>query len=278
MPSRERTLADAIRLFQNAEFPHDLNAKTAWLGIYQVLLWYEEVNWVGYDVLPHIAEANALRPSTPRKAAAWTKPSQWQQRAGALGNYLARQLVCSTADLPSKVDRLMNLPDYTGMQRQNSLGIAFAGLAKHILEHFGDAGILYELERTAQSVFPGIEFPGRSTTPRIDLLALRGGYPVAIVSSKWSVRHDRVNDITNECPIYKGAYQRIYRARPAGLRFYALTNEFSPGRLLKMLNDTCIDGLVHVHKPAVREVCGLDGRLEQMLDLSDLVDLTRQWQ
>jgi hypothetical protein len=44
-----------------------------------------------------------------------------------------------------------------------------------------------------------------------------------------------------------------------------------------MLDDSCIDGIVHVHKPAVTEVCGLNGRLGELLDLTDLIQATRSW-
>lgn len=86
-----------------------------------------------------------------------------------------------------------------------------------------------------------------------------------------------MSDITNECPVYRAAYQRIYRGADTSLRFFVLTNEYSPSRLVKMLNDSCIDALVHVHKPAVTEVCQLDDRLEAMLDLTELVAMSREW-
>lgn len=58
MPTREQTVADAIAIFENAEYPLGLTPSTAWLGIYQALLWYEPVNWVGFSDLPHIIDAD----------------------------------------------------------------------------------------------------------------------------------------------------------------------------------------------------------------------------
>jgi len=75
-------MADAIQVFENAEYPSGLSAATAWLGIYQTLLWYEPVHWLEFDDLPHIIKQ----------------------------------------------------PDYEGLQRQNTLGIAFVGLIKHVLD------------------------------------------------------------------------------------------------------------------------------------------------
>ncbi len=76
------------------------------------------------------------------------------------------------------------------------------------------------------------------------------------------MRHDRLSDITNECPVYKAGYERIYRqTRHGRLLYYVLTNEYDPARLNKILDDRCVDGVVHVHKAAVVEVCKLIGRL-----------------
>ncbi len=278
MPSREQTVADAIRILENAEYPSGLNATTVWLGFYQKLLWYEPVKWVGFGDLPHIIDADKLRPSSPAKKRTWIKPNAWQIRAQDISLHLAEQLGCSPERLSLKTDLLMKQPDYEGMQRQNTLGIAFAGIIKHSLERFGSKTVSYETEVEATEIFPGITFPGRSNTPRIDVLAKSGNIPRAIISAKWSVRHDRLSDITNECPVYKAGYERIYRqARRNPFLYYVVTNEYDPARLNKMLDDTCVDGIVHVHKAAVVEVCGLNGRLARLIDLADFINVSLSW-
>ncbi|MGH8064741.1 MAG: hypothetical protein ACRERE_05770 [Candidatus Entotheonellia bacterium] len=278
MPSREQTVRDAIQIFERADYPSGLTAATAWLGIYQTLLWYEPVNWVGFAQLPHIIDADNLRPSSPVKKRTWTHPKPWQKRAQALTAYLADHLICLASSVPNKTDLLMRHPDYVGMQRQNSLGIAFPGLIQYVLEKFGPTTLSYETETEAATIFPGITFPGRSGTPRIDLLVKRGNIPRVIISAKWSLRHDRMNDITNECPVYRAAYERIYRqVRSERFAYYVITNEYSRGRLKKMLTDSCIDGVVHVHKAAVVAVCQLDGQLANLMDLVDFINVTSKW-
>ena len=278
MPTREQIINEAIKLSETIEDIDNSNLLNIWLGIYSTLLWYEPVNWVGFIDLPHIIDADKLRPSTFSKKSAWKKPKIWQQRAHAVSLYLAKQLNCSIDELPLKTDLLMKQPDYIDMQRQNILGIAFIGLVKHVLEKFGGEDISYETEVEAATIFPGITFPGRSGTPRIDLLLKRDRIPVGIISSKWSLRHDRLNDITNECPIYSAAYERIYRGQSQShLRYYVVTNEFDPSRLNKILDDTCINGVVHVHKNAVINVCGLDGRISRVIDLADFINQTSSW-
>jgi hypothetical protein len=278
MPTRQQTITDAIQVFENAKYPSGLSATTAWLGIYQTLLWYEPVNWLGLTNLPHIIDADKLRPASRAKRRVWKKENAWQKRAQAIDSFLAEQLGIPIESVPFNTDLLMKQRDYKGMQRQNTLGIAFSGLVKHALEKFGSAAVSYEIEVEATTIFPGITFPGRSVTPRIDVLAKCNDIPRAIISAKWSVRHDRLSDITNECPVYKAAYERIYRqARRERLRYYVVTNEYDPARLTKMLDDTCVDDVVHVHKAAVVEVCKLNTRLTQLKDLEDFINATRSW-
>ena len=279
MPSREQTIADATQIFENAYYPSGLTSGTAWLGIYQTLLWYEPVNLLGFSSLPHIIDADKLRPASATRKPTWIAARPWQKRAQLFAGYLAQELRCSPDDLPTKVDLLMQHPSYLGMQRQNTLGIAFAGVIKHVLERFGPQQVSLKAEVEASHIFPGVTVPGRSVTPRIDLLARLNEIPRAIVSTKWSVRHDRLSDITNECPVYKAAYERIYRQHKRGHRllFYVLTNEFDPARLNKMLDDSCVDAVIHVRKEAVINICGLNGRLTRLMDLAEFIQTAFSW-
>jgi len=175
--------------------------------------------------------------------------------------------------LPHIIDRLMHLPEYNGLQRQNILGSAFAGLVKHVLEVLGNAVLSYELEVSGDQAFPGVQLPTRTGEPFIDILVRKAGRNIGIISTKWSIRHDRINDLTSECRAYKNAGtwtdNRIF--------YYVTTNEFDPARTEKLIKDKCIDRVVHVHKPLVTDVCGLDGRLSELLDLSDLIRQSMTW-
>jgi hypothetical protein len=278
MPTREQTIADAIQLFEGFDNTTRNDLTRAWLGVYRILLWFEPVNWVGFDQLPHIIDADKLRPSTLAKKRSWGKPNAWQRRGQNISLYIARQLNVSVDDLPQNTDLLMKQTDYEGLQRQNILGTAFVGLIRYILEKFGSRDITFENEVEAARVFPGITFPGRSGTPRIDMVVNHNEIPRIIISAKWSLRHDRLSDLTNECPIYKASYERIYRlAQRTSLLYYVITNEYDPARLNKILDDSCVDGVVHVHKSAVTDVCGLDGRLDRLIDLVEFANTTYSW-
>lgn len=77
MPTREQTIIDAIQIFNNAaEYPSGLSEATAWLGIYQTLLWYEPVGSLGFSELPHIIDADKLR--SPSVEHPWTSVKAWK--------------------------------------------------------------------------------------------------------------------------------------------------------------------------------------------------------
>lgn len=197
----------------------------------------------------------------------------WQARALAVEKYMADQWDVDPTRVAGMVDKLMKMSAYAGLQRQNILGSAFAGLVKHALELFGSQNVTYELEVAGDKAFPGVQLPTRTGEPFIDILVRRQGRNRGIISTKWSIRHDRINDLTSECRAYKNAA----RFTDTQIFYYVATNEYDPARVEKPLTDRCIDGVVHVHKPLVTEVSGLDGRLAEFLDLSELIGQSNQW-
>jgi hypothetical protein len=44
-----------------------------------------------------------------------------------------------------------------------------------------------------------------------------------------------------------------------------------------MLEDSCVDDVIHVHKAAVIEICGLNGRVKRLIDLADFIETTLSW-
>jgi hypothetical protein len=242
----------------------------AWSGIYQALSWYEPVSTnPGRTGLPHIIDANRLTHPLSEKG----ELRIWQARAVAVEKYMAEQWDVDPSRIAGMVDKLMKLSAYDGLQRQNILGSAFAGLVKHALELFGSQNVTYELEVAGERAFPGVQLPTRTGEPFIDILVRKQGRSRGIISTKWSIRHDRINDLTSECRAYKNAA----RFTDTDIFYYVATNEYDPARIEKPLTDKCINGVVHVHKPLVTEVSGLDGRLAKFLDLSELIEKSNQW-
>lgn len=227
-----------------------------WLGIYCTLMWYEHG-------VPHIIDADKL------------KDSAWRDRALKVEQYIARHLGCSPEDVKKNCDMLMHTPQYKGKQRQNPLGIAFVATIKHLFEMAvsGKEQYLFDDEVNPRNFWPGITIQGRSREPRIDVILLKKSKPVAVFSAKWSLRHDRLSDIINECPVYK---QAAYTLNRINLKYYVVTNEFDPARLSKVIEDPCVDGVIHVHKPLLVDVLDLDGRLDKLIDLSVFLEKIKE--
>jgi hypothetical protein len=272
MPTRKQTIEAATQLFDSALFPDGkATLNSAWAGIYQCLLWYETVPKVilGHSRLPHIIDANRLTKAQNKG------PSAWQTHAINVEEYLAQHWAVPLSEVGDRVDLLMKSPGYVGLQRHNILGAAFAALVRLTLQRFGiqDPRVSYELEVPGANAFPGIQIPTRSENPSIDILVRKAGQNIGIISTKWSYRHDRVDDLTTECRAYKNAAAYT----DTKLFYYIATNEFDPARTDKLICDKCVDRVIHVHKELVTGVCKLNGRLKNLWDLSDLLESSSNW-
>jgi hypothetical protein len=108
----------------------------------------------------------------------------------------------------------------------------------------------------------------------IDVLIVKNKQPRAVVSCKWSIRHDRISDPTNECTSYKAA--AVQRNLP--FDYFVATNEFDAARLQKVLGQHCVDGMVHVHEPLLAAVSGPASvpvlKHPKFRDLTTFVNLT----
>lgn len=272
MPTRKQTIDIATELFDGALFPGGkATLHSAWAGIYQCLLWYEMLpeTILGHTRLPHIIDANRLTKVQDRG------PSVWQRHAIKVEGYLAQHWAIASELVGERVDLLMKAPGYAGLQRHNILGAAFAALVRLTLQRFGnqDQHLTYELEVPGTTAFPGIRIPTRSENPSIDILVRKAGKNIGIISTKWSYRHDRVDDLTTECRAYKNAAAYT----DTKVFYYIATNEFDPARTDKLICDKCVDRVIHVHKELVTGICQLNGRLKNLWDLSNLIESSSNW-
>lgn len=230
----------------------------AWLATYQVLMWHD----LG---VPHIFEVSTLRKPGGRRLAELTQA------------YIAGALSVPPADLDQYLDRMYRLPRWAGMQRNNPVGHGFRILNAEILRRWGNPDLAYMEEEPALNWFPGIQMPGRSAHPKIDVFITKNDRPRAILSCKWGIRHDRISDPTNECQEYRAA---IARRQIKPFEYYVVTSEFSAARLEKILDQPCVDGLIHTHLPLLRELVGPARALwtySNLYDLVDFVRLTQTW-
>lgn len=262
------SLADrslVVQAFDSAVYPAGVGQTldTAWLGVYQTLWWYE------HGVL-HLREANDLK-----------KPI-WQARAANVEAYVASAMGIPSSQLQTHVDLMMNLPRWKGMQRNNPLGNGLRILFSELCERFGNPIFQYPEEEDATKWFPGITMPGRSKKPKLDVAVVRkaDGQPQAVLSCKWSYKHDRISDPTNECVQYKNAAGSLQNYN---LKYFVLTNELSVARLDKVLDQPCVDGLIHVHLPTVKlsekHSSLMDYAIQtgKLMDMTDFVRGTTNW-
>ena len=181
--------------------------------------------------------------------------------------------------LCGEIGRFFRHPDIVGLQPNNPRGHAFRSLVAETLARFGDPRLDVREEVSPHELFPGFDFGNRSSNARIDIVVQRGPRVVALITTRWTYRHDRV-DIIDEALAYTPAARR----ENAECRFYGVTAEFVPGRLHKVIEQTepampnaAINRLVHLQPELAGALLGRNGGLEQMWSLARMVEDSGGW-
>jgi hypothetical protein len=194
-------------------------------------------------------------------------------------DYIANELGTQPASLCDELGIYFRHPQVSHLQPNNLRGHAFRSLIAQTISLYGDPALEVREEHDAHELFPGIPLATRSQNPKIDITVSRNGLLVAIVSVRWTYRHDRV-DMLDEAHSYVPPARR--QNPQSG--FYGATAEFGVARLAKVIEQSepeqpqgIVRGLVHLHAPLPREVVGHDGILANMLDLTQFVRDSVNW-
>src|ERR1035438_50044 len=227
----------AVELYNGLSDTHKWDAKTAWHGIARLLLSCEvwSRGWQPFKGVVVYREVNDFKTDSAGN------PNAVLRRATALSDYLAGELGIERADLCQELAIYWRQPTISHFQPHNLVGHAFRSLTVNILQRFGSPGILYEEEVDPHLEFPGFDFRTRSKKPSIDIVARKGGKTVALMSTRWRFRHDRV-DVVEEALAYSGA---AHRHNP-NCDLLAVVGEVPPNRLEKILSN-CPPA--HAHPP-----------------------------
>lgn len=280
MPNPELRAA-VIAELRAAHYPSgELHKDEAWLGIIQLISWYEH----GYL---HIIDADKLHPRPKVKGKRIKEPRHdrpWQLRAAAAEEFLADSLGVPRAEMRTVLGRLWRNERWqeceTGNQKANPAGNALRYTTAFVLHKWGDQRFEYREEQPLAKYWPGIAIPSVKT-PKADVLAVQkiGSRPVAVVSCKWSMRTDRVSEATRECGVVKSVSHRM----TGSIRFYVVCHEYDGSRIVALLADDCIDGVALVNLPVMEAIGVVSAELQQareggrLMSLNELVDSTRSW-
>lgn len=264
----------AVDLFEQLVIKHGWKYGEAWKGIAILLLtcqvWRDQ--WRNLHDVVVYREVNDFKYG--KKG-----PNIVIQRGEKLTAYLAKELGFSRSSLCSNIGQYWEHNQVSDKQPHNLVGHAFRSITVRCLELFGDRGITYEEEVSPHSEFPGYNFNTRSKDPKIDIVARRGHNTVALISSRWRFRHDRV-DVVEEALAYSGAAQR----HNPNCKLYASVAEFSPNRLEKILSNCppahphpSLSAAVHFNPALVSNGLGENGRLVHLQSLKWLIEQTYSW-
>lgn len=270
----------AVDLYRKLHAANGWNAQDAWKGIAFLLLTcdlYEgkRTGWQPFHDAVVYRESNDFFIDGG-------KPSGALKKAQRLTSYLESLLGLPAGQCCQSIGQYWRHLEVSRLQPHNLVGHAFRSIVLEILQLHGSKAVTYQEEVNPKQLFPGVPLHLRSRDPKIDIVAFKANRPVALISSRWRFRHDRV-DVDAESIAYKAA------AMGAGLgacKFYAMLGEFSPPRLEKVLKNTTgvssnpsIDGTVHFKPDLITDpnAIGENGRTAALKPLDWLIAETHKW-
>ncbi len=264
----------AVDLYKNLLGLYQWNAAHAWKGIAMLLLTCEVwgIEWQLFKDVVVYRERNDFKDGAKG-------PSIVTRRAGKLTQYLSEELGVDRASICATVGQYFKHERVRPLQPHNLVGHAFRSIVVHILATHGDPDITYEEEVSPASEFPGHAFDTRSKDAKLDIVARRGNKTVALLSSRWRYRHDRV-DMIDEAMAYAAPAQRHNR----NCKLYGMVGEFSVPRLLKVLEhcpplhpNGALSALVHFNPDLLWNGLGENGKTKHLKSLDWLIGQTFNW-
>jgi hypothetical protein len=269
----------AVTLYRQLHAAHGWSVTDAWKGIAFLLLSCDRYEggrngWQPFHEAVVYRESNDFYVNNG-------KPSSALKKAQRLTSYLESSLGLAPGTCCKSIGQYYRHSSISGLQPNNLVGHAFRSVVREILQAYGSKAISYREEVDPKQLFLGTPLHLRSKSPKIDIVAFKQNIPVAIISSRWRFRHDRV-DVDSESIAYKNAAMSAGRA----CKFYAVLGEFSPPRLEKVLKSTLglssnpsIDGAVHFNPDLITNSSALaeNGRTANLKPLNWLVQETTRW-
>jgi hypothetical protein len=171
------------------------NLDNAWLTVSELLMTCEiwaAGQWRGLHGQPVLRESNDYKENKQGGS------NKALKEAALIGDYLAEKLGVPRNKLCEHIGGFLK---GLGIQPNNPRGRAFRSLVAESLSTYGDKSLTVKEEVDAHSLYPGFIFALRSESPRIDIVVLRNQRNVALCSTCWSFRHDRL-DMLKEATAY----------------------------------------------------------------------------
>jgi hypothetical protein len=266
----------AVDLYRDLLESKGWGLEKSWLAIAQLLMTcqvWESGKWHPFHALPVLMERNNYKVTNTGK------PNRSLLDAERVANFLASQLQISPPELCSNLGLFFEHPEIRGLQPNNPRGHAFRSIVAETISRFGDPGLTIIEEQSPHDLFPGFSMPARSDRAKIDIVVKRGPRVVALVSTRWTYRHDRV-DLIDEAMAYMPAARSV---NPTCV-YYGVVAEFGKARLKKVIDQTeavvptaALRRLVHIKASLASDVIDRNGDLAHLIDLEEMVNDSRDW-
>ncbi len=275
MPRGENAEA-AVQMYKRLRQENEWGPDGIWKAIATLLLTCEV--WKGRSWEP-FHDVVVFREANDFRLCKSGEPNSCIEKAESLSQFLAHELGCPRESLCGVIGSYWRDPRIRCRQPHNLLGHAFRSIVCQILQDFGNQSISYTEEVDPYEEFPGYNFDFRSERPRIDIVARRDKETIALISTRWRYRHDRV-DLVDEAYAYAPAAKRTFR----DCRFIGVTGECAASRLKKVLDHAQsakrngpVDAYVHFQPRMVSVGLNENGRVAELKSLNWLISQTQTW-
>jgi hypothetical protein len=154
-------------------------------------------------------------------------------------------------------------------KRQNVLGEGFEDLLHLLLTRVGGVSDGTIRVRKKADQLPGFATPVERRIESPDIAIVQGDRTAVLASVKWSLRHDRQKQLSDELDCYVNMLSQEQFPQ-----YVLVTNEYDPGRLVNVVDKLQSGGhrLDHVYHMNVELLLGVLGRRAEVKGLQAMVD------
>lgn len=276
MPTTDPHAELAVALYSQDLDGRGWELDHSWVAIARLLMTCEiwrNGEWQAFHDAPVLRESNDYRLNLDNQ------PNKALRDALEAKGRLAAAMQIDPGQVCGEIGQFFRQPGIVGLQPNNPRGHAFRSIVAATLDRFGDQELEMTEEVSPHDLFPGYDFGNRSADARIDIVVKRRNILVALISTRWTYRHDRV-DLIDEAR----AYMPAALGQNGTCRFFGVVSEFGSARLSKVIEQTrpnmtnaAIDRLVHLNPELPRYFSPYNQYLENMWSLEQMVRDSENW-
>lgn len=243
---------------------YEVTENDAWQHIYKLL-------WNRYDSVKHNTKTRSeeVKNIPAIKERSTVESFKWMNRGVRARDYI------QDAIGDAYEDEFDLLYEALGGDRQNTRGNGFEHTTSYLIETFCcvEPMVGPQLSGGSNAPMRGYEMINEGDVETLDLALFSPGEFRMVISTKWTLRRDRLKQYLFEAEFLKD--------RTPDLNMTVLTNDCDENYLTTLIDHQAIDRVYHVHKPLVLETIRpfneKTGALSELVDGAPSTDIKKAY-